>query len=202
MHVFRPARSNARENALARSVQPSDARRSRNSPDGLDVLRVRRDRLLEDPIAIHVAAGQVHRVAWRERLQHGGDELALAASRWPASIEADVSASRIRSSGCLVGQQVAVVLCVFRGRRQQQHEIAVVAAAVWNQRQLRLLSLQLGNHLEIARRACIPAPSNSTWAECSVWAVRTACVGEATFFKRHDRVDLHVDGQAREADAA
>ena len=148
--------ASAAANALSRSVQPSETRAARNCRAASTFFASAGSGLLEDPVALHVAAGQVERVLGRQRPEQRRDELGLRRAARGVhrgrGVGQDQQVQRLA-----VGQHVrAASRRPAPGGVSMQHEVAVVAAAVRDQHHVRLPAVDLDHHLEIPRRACIP----------------------------------------------
>ena len=125
----------------------------------------------------------------RQRPEHSGDELRLLGTL-PGVYRGGRIGQQDQVHRGLVDEQIAIVFHVFRWRRQQEHEIAVFAAAVRNQRQFRLLSFQLGDDFKIA--------SGRVFLRVELDVRRVLGLGRPHGVrrrrdprKRHDRIDLH-----------
>ena len=118
---------------------------------GPHVFGVRRDRLLESPIALDVATGQVEFVLRPQRGKYGRHELLLHLARVgihrSGGIGQDQQVQRLA-----VGQYLPLLVGAGGSGSHLQHEVSVLAAAMWDQHGIGAVAVKLDYDFEVGRR--------------------------------------------------
>ena len=118
---------------------------------GLDIRLVRRDSLLKDPIALHIAADQIELVLLGKRAEQRGDELGLGRAACLIDRRRRIGQDQ-QFDRLAVGDHTPPARTVGHRRRELQHEIAVRATAMRDHDDVRPARLDFYVKLEIASR--------------------------------------------------